>query len=335
MILVTGASGFVGSYLVRYLVEAGEEVRGLKHKDSDLSLLGKAAKMVEWVDGDVNDIGSLKIAMEGVDMVYHFAGYISFQSKDNKKLLKVNAEGTANVVNMCLDMGVGKLLYISSVAALGKGKTNELLDESEENIDSDIDTTYGLSKCLGEMEVWRGMMEGLRAVIINPAMIIGAGYWGNHFLAAFPYIEKGMPFYATGSTGFVDVRDVARIAMMLMDSPIHNERFIVAAENRTYGDIANQIADNLGVKRPNIVYAPWMTLLGTTTAAILASIKGQRAVFTRQNAKLFRTKYQYNNHKLVERLDYQYIPVEQSIKEAAEAYKASKAEGKGFAILPL
>ena len=209
MILITGATGLLGSYIARYLVAAGLPVRAIKRATSDLSLLAEAKDQIEWVDADVLNIPSLEDAFQGVSYIYHSAAAISFKKSERERMMKINIEGTANVVNVANYMGVQRLLHVSSVAALGKGKTDTMLNEDAVWEDSPYDTGYGLSKYLGELEVWRGMVEGLDAVIINPSTILGAGRWSDSSTRIFSKVEEGLSFYPKGSNGYVDVRDVA------------------------------------------------------------------------------------------------------------------------------
>jgi dihydroflavonol-4-reductase len=335
MILVTGANGFVGSYLVRYLLKAGEQVTALRRPDSDLSLLGDDAAKIKWLTGDVSDISSLQDAFKGITKIYHTAGITSFQRKDHKQMLKINVEGTANVVNTALDMGIGKLLHVSSVITLGKGKADTVLDESEENIDSDYDSTYALSKCLAEMEVWRGMMEGLNAVIINPSLTIGAEYWETMGPGMIRQGHRGWPFYAKGATGFVDVRDVAKIAIELMNSNITNERFIVSAENMFYRDFNDLIAAEFGKSKRSIPISKTTLYLLSNIELLLARLGNRKPFITPEVIAVFPRIYQYNNQKVKERLNYRFRPIEQTVKETCEAFKKSIADGKKFGTLDL
>ena len=335
MVLVTGATGLVGSYIARYLVQSGVQVRALHRKSSQFDLLGNAAKQIEWAEGDLLDIGSLQDAMKGVDKVYHCGALISFAPKDQNNMLKINGEGTANVVNVALDADVKKLLHVSSVVSLGKGKTEMLLDESEENIDADYDTVYGLSKCLGEMEVWRGMMEGLDAVIINPSLILGGGYWDSYGPGMFKGIARRFPFYAPGATGFVDVRDVAKAAIMLMDGAYKNERYIVSAENLSYHAVAEMIADAMRIKKPNIRIPKAALYVMAQLEVWRSRMEGRPPMIAPQNVHLLYQNYRYSNHKLITNTGYQFIPIADTVAETSKLYQETIKEGKNFGLLPL
>lgn len=336
MILLTGATGLLGSYLARYLVLQSKEVRALKRPTSDLSLLGDAKDYIEWVDGDLLDITSLEEAMDGVDQVYHSAAFISFLPKQKQQMFKINVEGTQNIVNMALDMNVQKLLHVSSIAAIGKGKPETLLTEETAWEESPYDFGYGLSKYLGELEVWRGMVEGLNSVIINPSTIMGAGRWSDSSTKMFQRVNDGLSFYPKGSNGFVDVRDVAQAAIQLMDSNVTNHRFIVSAENLPYRQVLNEIAQCMGKKPPTIPVSGIMNAVGIWVEKIKSSLNGHEPVLTKEIATLTANNYIYNNSKLLDTLDgFQYRPITDTLRETVEAMQASAGTHADYAILDL
>ncbi|MBK7440418.1 MAG: NAD-dependent epimerase/dehydratase family protein [Bacteroidetes bacterium] len=212
MILVTGANGLVGSYLCRFLVNQGNQVRAIKRPESNLRLVADIANKIEWVDGDVNDISSLDDAMLGVEQIYHCAAVISYVGKNANHLMQVNVEGTANVVNLALDNNIKKLVHISSIAALGRtGKKDEIVTEATPWDRKNLTSDYSISKFLAEREVWRAMAEGLNAVIVNPSIIVGAGNWDSGSCKLFTTIYNGFKYYTNGVTGYVDVRDVLNL----------------------------------------------------------------------------------------------------------------------------
>lgn len=332
MILITGATGLLGSYIARYLVAAGLPIRAIKRATSDLSLLAESKDKIEWVEADVLDIPALEEAFQGVTHIYHSAAAISFNKKERDRMLKINIEGTANVVNVALDMGVQRLLHVSSVAALGKGKTDTLLSEDAVWEDSPYDTGYGLSKYLGELEVWRGMVEGLDSVIINPSTILGAGRWSDSSTRIFSKVEEGLSFYPKGSNGYVDVRDVAQAAIKLMDSNISNKRFIVSAENLKYQQLIDSISDNMGMKRPTIAVSGPLLTASWLFEGLKSKLTGNEPVITREIAHLTSQNYLYDNTALLSHIDHDFIPIEQTVKETVAKLKESRAAGKELAV---
>ncbi len=335
MILVTGGTGFLGSYLIRYLVRDGFQVRALRRSTSDIALTAEAANKVEWVEGDVLDIPSLEIAFEGVTKVYHLASLVAFNPRDSEKMFKINLEGAANVVNVSLAAGVQKLLYAGSTSAFGSPADRLLIDESLQIDKNTHDNNYGLSKFLGENEIWRGIAEGLPAIVTNPAVLIGAGRWTDSSVRIFGEVAKGQPFYPTGLNGYLDVRDAAKIFIRLMESEITNERFIINAENLEFREVIEQVAKQLGVKPPPFPLNKWMQPVAKIFDAARAFITRSEPVYTSEIASITSAKYQYDNRKLLSAIQYSFTPVSNTIRESAALFKKSVSEKKDFAVLDL
>ena len=126
-VLITGATGLVGSATAKKFLSEKHEVFALARPDSDRSLLADIAAKITWVEGDILDLSALEKAMENMDMVVHTAAVVSFIPKERKAMYKVNVEGTANVVNVCLKLGIGKLCHVSSIAAIGRPDTRKVI----------------------------------------------------------------------------------------------------------------------------------------------------------------------------------------------------------------
>ena len=243
MILVTGGSGLVGSALIKRLISKGEKVRAIYHKTP---LPDFNSTNVEAMQCDILNVPALEDAMKDVQYVYHCAGYISFSPGSLDLLNKVNIEGTSNVVNVALDSGVLKLVYVSSVATLGRKGADKIVTEDLQYIPGKSASMYARSKYQGEMEVWRAIAEGLNAVIINPSIILGAGNWDKGSSAIFKSAYKELKWHTDGSSGFVDVRDVAEAMTLLMASEISAERFIINGVNESYLNITNVATSSIG-----------------------------------------------------------------------------------------
>jgi dihydroflavonol-4-reductase len=335
-ILVTGGTGFVGSYLLRYLLQRGyTRVRALRRAHSQLDLLGEDAARVDWREGDLLDIFSLEDAMRGVDQIYHCAALVSFDPRQRRQMMQVNVEGTANVVNAALHLGVEKLAHLSSVAAIGRSREGETLREDSKWRRSPYNSNYAVSKFLSEQEVWRGMAEGLRVAVVNPSVILGAGRWSEGPLRFFPLAWNNYPFYAPGITGFVDVRDVARFTIRLMESELDGRRYVLNAENLAYGEVFTLIARQLGRKPPRIRVRSWMPALSWPLAWLAAKIRGRAPLLTRETAFQARRVFYYDNHRSRADFDFQYIPIEETIAAACRAFSRSQEEGLPSMILPL
>lgn len=335
-ILVTGATGFLGSYLVRYLLHAGyRNIRALRRPDSQLDLLGEAAGQVEWVEGDVLDIGALEEALEGCQWVFHSAAIVSFDSRDAARMREINVEGTANVVNLCLYEGVEKLLHVSSVSALGRTKPGLTLSEASKWEKSPYNTNYGNSKFQAEQEVWRGIEEGLPAVIIQPAVVLGSGRWTEGPSAFFKTIYEGLRYYPPGGSAFVDVRDTVRMMVQLMASGLVRERFIASAGNWSYQELFRQIALALEKQPPSVQVNGLLRGLAWRAAWLKSRVSGQPSLITRETAMQSANNFFYDNQKSLQQLDFQYIPLETTIRETAQQFLEAVREPSLFSkVLP-
>lgn len=314
MILITGATGFLGAELIQQLTAQGEAVRALKRRSSIIPASIKDNALVEWFEADINDISSLEDAFENIGRVYHCAALVSFDPRDKAKLLKTNIEGTSNIVNLCAANNV-RLLHVSSVAALGNAKKGELITEKDFwEYDAHVHS-YAISKYEGEMEVWRGIAEGMDAVIVNPSVIIGAaaGFEGSG--ALFKLVKKGLSFYTKGATGLVDVADVAKSMIALMNSKITGERFTISAENYHYQRFFAEIAKGFGVKAPAREATSWMLGIAWRAAGFASLFTGKPAGLTSDAAKSSLHESLYSNEKIKNTIGIQFKPLKQSIEE--------------------
>lgn len=260
MILVTGGTGLVGSHLLFKLTEGNTIIRAIYRDETKLDNVKmvfsyytdnyeERFRNIEWFKADLNNIPDLIDAFSSVNYVYHCAALVSFNTSDFELLKKINIEGTANIVNLCISEKIKKLCYVSSIAAIGSSTKSDLTEETDWNPE-DNHSVYALTKYGAELEVWRGTQEGLDAVIVNPGVIIGPGFWNSGSGLFFNKIKRGMWFYTTGITGYIGVEDVVRIMQKLMISPINNERFILITEHLSFKDFLNKIADALDANQP-------------------------------------------------------------------------------------
>jgi len=327
MILVTGATGFLGAELVHQLTGLGNKVRALKRKDSGIPALLEHNDRISWAVADINDISALEDAFEGITQVYHCAAFISFDPKDRFRLFRVNIEGTANLVNLCNDLGV-RLLHVSSVAALGNAKKDQLISEKDLWEYDAKAHHYAVSKYEGEMEVWRGIAEGLDAVIVNPAVIIGAGAGFSGSGAIFKLVKDGLSFYTRGATGIVDVADVAWCMIALMNGGITAERYIVSSENYYYRQFFAEIARGMGVAPPAREAKPWMLSIAWRAAGLAALFTGKPAALTSDAARSSLNVSLYSNEKVRKATGIVFKPLDQSIAEACSVLKNGMTASK-------
>lgn len=293
-------------------------MRGLRRADSKILLPEEICREVEWIEGDILNPASIYEAMKGVEEVYHCAAIVSFQSSHRNQMMEVNGEGTAIVVNAALEAGVKKFLHVSSIAALGRSiHQNEITEETDWE-ESPLNSSYAISKYLGEMEVWRGIEEGLNAVIVNPSVILGAWNWNRGTARFFSQAEKGNIFYTHGTTGFVDVRDVAACMIQLMDKNISGQRFILNSENLTYKKFFGFLAEGFSNKPPSVLVRPWLSGIGWRIEALRCKISGSSPIVTRENHIIAHQHFRYDNKKISELLDYKFRSVRETIQESIQ-----------------
>ncbi|WP_445453680.1 NAD-dependent epimerase/dehydratase family protein [Flavobacterium sp. 25HG05S-40] len=340
MILVTGGTGLVGAHLLLHLVENEDSVRaiyrnrsGIEKTKSLFQLYQKEAlfSKIEWIQADIIDVPSLEIAFQNITYVYHCAGFISFDPNDENAIRKVNIEGTANIVNFCIDYNIKKLCHVSSIAALGSrlatendtasGKsTTEITEECEWNPEI-AHSDYAISKYGAEMEIWRGQQEGLHVVIVNPGVIFGTGFWNQGSTTFFSAIKKGFPFYTNGSTAYVGVADVVKIMIQLMKSKIVGERFIVIAENCSFKDIIFQIAEKLQVKKPKIEAQPWLLNLGWRLDWLISLLFRTKRKLSKYSALSLTSSEYISNEKIKNALNFEFQSIDKVIQEVTDLHR--------------
>ncbi len=322
MIFVTGGTGFLGSYILQELVLQGKPVRALRRKPTFPFYLHPALlDKISWVEGDVLDVTGLMENLKGCNQIIHAAGFVSFIPSDKKKLFKINIEGTANLVNAAIDAGVTDFIHVSSVSALGRNKNAKPIDEEIKWPGNDGQSNYAVSKYFGEMEVWRGMGEGLSPLIVNPATLLGYGDWNHSSCGLFKTAYRELPWYMGGMNGFADVEDSARAIIALMNSGIRNERFIISAENRSYRDIFNTMATGFGKKHPARKAGPFLAGVAWRKEKIKSLFTKNRPLITKESVAIAATQSSYDNRKLLRALpSFHFRSLEDSIFEACLKY---------------
>jgi nucleoside-diphosphate-sugar epimerase len=327
MILVTGGTGLLGSHLLHLLTRYTEPVRALKRPDSSLQYVrllfnddDEQWKRIQWMDGDITDVISLQDAMQDVRKIYHCAALISYHARDRDELIEINRNGTANVVNLCLELGIEKLCYASSVAVLDGSSYDEPITEDAGWVTGSRASVYALSKQAAEREVWRGMAEGLNAVIVNPGIILGAGNWYRGSGQLFNWVWKGLPFYTAGGAGFVSAADAALCMYRLMESHHAHERFIVVSENLSYREVLFHIADSLGKKRPSLQAGKTLSQVYWLTTCLLAWLGGKRPAITREMAEASQRILQYSNKKIREATGIEFEKIKAVIEQTAAIF---------------
>ncbi len=311
MILVTGGSGLVGAEVINQLLVAGNTVRAI-YNSTPIAFAGDNLQTLQC---DILDVIGLEEAMQDVDELYHCAAIVSFNAKDKHRLFKANIEGTANVVNAALDAGVKKMVHVSSVAALGRIREGKTINEEMAWTEETSNSEYGRSKYLGEMEVWRGIAEGLNAVIVNPSLILGGGDWNKGSSGIFKSAYNEFPWFIEGVTGVVDVRDVAKAMIQLMESNISAERFIISAENITYKNMFTAIAKCFNKKPPHKKVTPFLAGLVWRWEAVKSLFSKNERLLTRETANTAQAKVYFDNSKLLKALpNFAFTPFNETIR---------------------
>lgn len=327
MILVTGASGLLGSRLVFELLQMGRKVRGMgrsaripdsliRHyfKDNEQLL-----ENLEWFQGDITNRYAVLDALDGVSQVFHCAGLVSFVPTDRHLVKSINVKGTSNIVDGCLVKGVSALCHVSSVAALGRSLHGQYDEESVWNPD-EPHSQYAISKYDAEREVWRGVAEGLNAVIVNPGIIIGPGNWETDSSALFSKVYDGLRFYTGGINGFVAVEDVSKLMIRLVDQKNYGQRFVLVGENMPYKEVMDLIADGLDVQRPSIRAGRFLSGLAWRIEYVTSKLTRKRPLITRETAQSAQSVSFYSNKKALEVLSEGFTDPRIAIRETASKF---------------
>ncbi|SEC31605.1 Nucleoside-diphosphate-sugar epimerase [Tenacibaculum sp. MAR_2009_124] len=333
MILVTGGTGLVGSHLLYHLAlldepiiaiyRSEEKIKSTKnvfsyYSDNTDTLFEK----IQWVQADITDIPSLnKVFEKPVSKVYHCAALVSFDPKDYKKMRRVNIDGTANIVNFCVSHNVERLCFVSSIAAVGDSINGQLIHEENEWIDAGDQHGYAITKYGAEMEVWRGSQEGLTVVIVNPGVILGSGFWQEGSGKLFTQVYNNFKFYTEGVTGFVDVNDVAKVMISLINSPIQNERFILVSENKSFKEVLTEIALTFDKTAPSIKIGKFLTEIVWRLDWFLTKVTGKTPLLTKNSARSSHHKSYYTSKKIQQTLNFEFMSISKSITSVCEDYK--------------
>ncbi|MEZ0486801.1 NAD-dependent epimerase/dehydratase family protein [Fibrella aquatica] len=326
--LVTGATGLIGSHVVRYLLSLGRPVSAIYRSQNGYGLLTDVADQITWLDGDVLDIPSLETAITPGCDVIHCAAIVSFVPKDRARMEQINVEGTANVVNVCLMAGVRKLAYLSSVAALGRPESKSnvpgqpvVLTEEQKWEESPLNSAYAKTKYRAELEVWRGSAEGLPVVMVNPTVVLGEGDWTRSSTQLVKYAYDEKPFYTEGDINYVDVLDVAEAIVKLLHSPLVDQRFILNAGALPYQDFLSQLAIALGKKPPSIRVPPGLAKILASLESVRSWLTGTSPLITQETARGASHKYYYPGLPITQVIDLQYRPLDVTLNRIASQVK--------------
>lgn len=329
MIGVTGANGLLGSYVIRKLIDGNEKFVAFKRASSDTSLLSDVQDKVEWRDLDVLDPVAMDDALQGVTALIHSAAMVSFNPRMANLITRINTEGTRNLVNACLANHVRRFVYVSSVAALGRTKSQTTIDETNKWVDNASHTDYATSKYYGELEVFRGQEEGLSTVIVNPSVILAPADWTKSSARFFRYIWEERPFYIDGSLNYIDVRDAAAATVALLKSGMENERFILSAGTVSFKEFFDAVAARFGKKPPMIKLSRNFLKIVAFGEALRARISHTEPVITPETARLAGTFFHYENKKIKKNLEFEFRTLEPTLDWCCQYYMQKFSPKKG------
>lgn len=322
----------VGSHLLVELVQKNTSVTAIYRNSEKIRTVRKIFdyylkdqsetlfKRVNWVSCDILDVVDLEHAMRGHKVVYHCAAIVSFKRKDFSRMMKVNRYGTANIVNLCLHLGVEKLCHVSSTAAVGNKDIPEdqLVDEEGKWLITDETSGYSITKYSAEKEVWRGIEEGLNAVIVNPSVILGAGNWEESSLIILRTVDKGLRFYSPGSNAFVDARDVARIMVLLVEKDVRNQRFLCVGENAHFRTLLGLIAQKLDKKPPAYQVSPVLMGIAWRLSVFWSAITFSSPTITKSSARNAFKHIKFSNEKVRKELNYTFYSLVETVENAVD-----------------
>jgi len=333
MILVTGGTGLVGSHLLYKLLQTNKKVRAIYRRAHKLDAVKNVFSYyskdwevlynkIEWIEADITDIPKLQDAFKAIKQVYHCAAFISFEPDKYKTLRKINIQGTANIVNLCISHKVEKLCYVSSIAAIGQTTNPEnLINENTSWNPVADNSVYAITKYGAELEVWRGTQEGLDTVVVNPGIILGPGFWsGGGSGSLFKQIHKGLAYYTNGGSAYVDVYDVVDIMTRLMNSKIKNEGFILVAENLLFKNFNHKTAKALNVSKKQKLIKPWLLQILWRLDWLKHKLFGKRRQLSKQLANTITTITKHDNSKIKTALDYEFTDIDVSINKVSELF---------------
>lgn len=331
MILVTGATGLVGSHLLYFLLQKEEKIRAIYRSEKKIESVKKVFSFytddvdtlidkVEWFKADITEVPAMIPAFVDVEKVYHCAALISFNPKDYREMRKVNIHGTAIIVNLAIDAKVKKICFVGSIAAVGNSLKNEAITEENEWNKEEDNSGYSITKFGAEMEIWRASQENVDVVIVNPGVILGSGFWNSGSGKLFSKIDKGFKYYTEGITGFVGVKDVVSIMIKLMESSVKNERFILVSENKSFKEVLFAIAAALNKKPPSIKVKLWQSGFAWRFAYIASWFTGKEPLLSKYSARSAHSVSKYSSEKIKKTIDFSFTSIQEVVENVGKNY---------------
>ena len=331
MNLVTGATGIIGSHVVFSLLQNNEFVIAGKQKQSDILKVKKLFSYytknyqelfdkIKWVEIDLLDIYSIEAALENVNSVYHCAGMVSFNKKDRASLYQINEIGTTNIVNACLSKNINSLCYVSSISAINNLDYKLPLNEDVFWKKSGKESDYSISKYNAEREVWRGIEEGLSAVIVNPGIVLSPGFWNQSSSVLFSTCFKGNKFYTNGSSAYIGALDLSAIMLELVSAKKFGSRYIIIENNYSYHFILSEIQKQFNKTPPSIKISKWLMRLGRLASQVASNFTKNHPIISSSMINSAFNTQTFSNQKILALTKRQIMPINQVINEICKIY---------------
>lgn len=335
MVLVTGGTGLVGSHLLYQLINKNESVRAIYRTKNKFKLVKRVFQYytdnaeelfnkIEWIEADITDIPALEVAFKNIDYVYHCAANLSFKKADYHLSKETNVTGTSNIVNLCLSNSIKKLCHVSSIATLGENLNAPITEDTHWNPENNKHNIYAITKYNAELEVWRGTQEGLDAIIVNPGVIIGPGFWNESTGEIFTKIYNGFNYFTRGSVGIIAVNDVVKTMISLQQGNVKNEKFILVSDNIAYEKFIECICDAFGKKNNLKPLGKWQLILYHQFEKMkYLFIKGSPSL-NKSNINSAFKNLRYNTSKIKNRIPFEFTPIKESIQNIVKLYEMDK-----------
>ncbi len=312
-VLLTGANGLLGSFILRELLENNFSVKATCRSNSNFELIQDIKDKVEWFEGDMTDFLAMEKAMADCDIVIHSAAVVSYDKKDKANMIPTNVNGTRNLVDLAIEKDIKQFIQISSIAAVGRPKTQFHLNEETKWEESPNNSIYAKSKFYSELEVWRGIAEGLKGVILNPAFILGPGDPKRSSTQLFRYVWDKSKFYTEGNLNFVDVRDVAKAVIKVMKDGIISERYILCGGTIRFKNLFEKIAKQWEIEAPRIKISKSISETIWRVEAIRTAIFGGKAIITKDSSNSANSQYVLDSTKSKEHLGLSYYSIDETL----------------------
>lgn len=312
-VLLTGATGLLGSFILRELLINNFNVKAICRSGSNFELIKDIKSQVEWYEGDMTDSLAMENAMNDCNVVIHSAAVVSYDKKDKLNMISINVNGTRNLVDIAIQKNIRHFIQISSIAAVGRPKTQIQLKEDTKWEESPNNSVYAKSKFYSELEVWRGIAEGLKAAILNPGFILGPGDPSKSSTQLFRYVWDKSKFYTEGNLNYVDVRDVAKSVIIILEKEIVGERFILCGGTVRFKNLFEKIAKRWDLPAPRIKISKSLSEIIWRLEALRTTIFGGKPIITKDSSNSANSQYVLDSTKSREQLGMEYHSLDETL----------------------